>query len=152
MGDEQKDYKIISLKFVVYNNGNIAVLDKKEEDLVDIQDGEAVMVYEKGARIDGAIPKAIEKLSGTPVVAEEKDADNTGAVPETNLEEGAENKDVANENTGAAPGTNLEEGAENNEGGGSRKAQPKNVSFSRKYPKNKSNKKTLRNLERIVSH
>jgi hypothetical protein len=194
--DDKKDYKIVSLKFVVYDNGNIAVLDKKEEELVDIKEDEVVMVYKDNKRVADAIPTAIVKLSGTPVVADAKDetaADNGAGELQVAEGEGVDNKlnqtvdtkddaennpVVDNKGNGDADATtattattdvdnkgngDADAGVENKGGpasneetegkqGGARRAYPKNVSFSKKYPKNKSNKKTLRHLQRIASH
>jgi len=155
--DEKKDYKIVSLKFVVYDNGNIAVLDKKEEELVDIKEDAVVMVYKDNSKIAEAIPKAIKKLSGTPDVAEAKGDDmpvteesqQNGKELLGSTENNAETNEVVN-NMQEGPASNNE--TEDGKYGGARRAYPKNVSFSKKYPKNKSNKKTLRNLQRIASY
>jgi len=77
-------------------------------------------------------------------------ADNNNAETKDEPTEVVDNKDTSNDdNVEGAEGNNR---VNNSNVGGSRKAQSKNVSFSKKYPKNKSNKKTLRNLERILSH
>lgn len=142
----EEKYNIISLKFAVYESGKIAVLEKKEESKDQTAPlPDAVVVYDGKAKVEGSILNAIAKLNGTSVVGEEWNVEDDAE------EKGDTGKNLMPETQGEGEG-NGKDATREPPVGGSRKAQPKNVSFSRKYPKNKSNKKTLRNLERIVSH
>ena len=157
VAEANESYKIISLKFAVYNSGKIAVLDKKEEATEQTEPlPDAVVVYADKARVEDSIPKAIAKLNENPDADVKKPVVETtdAAVVETTDAAAEEKKKdaAADAKTDAAADAKTVDDKVGTTPGGSRKTQPKNVSFSRKYPKNKSNKKTLRNLERIVSH
>ena len=135
-------YKTFTLTFAVLEDNTIKFLKKDEKDENGDPPNDGIDVYDGSVKIDGAIDNVIKThFNVASTVASETNAVDDNA--ETSVADVvAENNDEANNNT-QLNGT---------KDGGSRKSQPKkNVSFSKKYSKNKYNKKTLRNLERIVS-
>lgn len=159
-------YKTFTLTFAVLEDNTIKFLKKDEKDENGDPPNDGIDVYDGSVKIDGAIDNVIRThFNVASTVASETNAvddnvvnaeNNNNNNAETSVADVvAENNDVATSDNNVVANNNGE--ANNNTQvnganvGGSRKSHPKNVSFSKKYSKNKYNKKTLRNLERILS-
>ena len=154
-------YKTFTLTFAVLDDKSIKFLKKEEADKAGNIPPDAIEVYNKDGKKQDGITEVIEKhfkaeakgddtaeAKGNDSAVTQVAEENTGAVDGAVVNDNAvaENQEVVVETD------NEQRKKEGSTSGGARRAYPKNVSFSKKYPKNKSNKKTLRNLQRKASH
>jgi hypothetical protein len=168
-------YKTFTLTFAVLDDKSIKFLKKEEANGEGDISSDAIEVYDGTKKNAEGITKVIDKHfkaeakgDDTAVVDENEgevvntsdEKEGANANPE-GQDENAVEEEVVNDAkrvdetvAAAKPVPRDDENAASKEAnvGGARRAYPKNVSFSKKYPKNKSNKKTLRNLQRIASH